>query len=93
MKPSDPGAEYGESRIYGALQPQYEPLPARVDEEQGTLTKWELSLDERRAILDGAKVGLRVLTFGQPLQPVYLFVEGTDGDPYGRVAFDEEART
>jgi len=90
MNPIDPGADYGELRVYGRGQPEYRELAARVDTEQGTLTKWELSADERKAILDGARVGLRVLTFGQRLQPVYLFIEGTEGDPYGRVAVDEE---
>lgn len=86
MKPIDPGDNYGASRVYGANQPEYAPLPARLDSDGGTFTLWELSLDERAAILDGARIGLRLLTFGAPLQPVYLAVEGTEAWPYQEAA-------
>lgn len=82
MIPVDPGEQYGALIIYGAVQPVYNPLPARRDGEGGTFTVWSLSLEERQAILDGARIGLRLMTFGQPLQPVYLAVEGTEGWPY-----------
>lgn len=82
MKPVDPGERYGREVVYGASQPEYEPLPSRIDNEGGSFTLWELSEEERRAIIDGGHIGLRVLTFGQPLQPVYLAVEGTEGWPY-----------
>ena len=82
MIPIDPGEDYGELRVYGTGQLEYLPLPCRVDAERASVTKWQLSENERRAILDGAKVGLRILTFGYALQPVYLWIEGTEGDPY-----------
>ena len=85
MNPIDPGEQYGQLKVYGAGQPEYTPLPTRVDDESAALSKWELSLEERRALMDGARVCLRHLTFGQALQPVYLFIEGTEGDPYGAV--------
>lgn len=85
MTPVDPGENYGEFRVYGANQPEYTPLPARLDSDGATLTLWNLSLDERAAILDGARIGLRLLTFGNPVQPVYLAVEGTEGWPYQEV--------
>lgn len=84
MKAVDPGPEYGVSRTYGANQPEYRPLPTRAEmDSQGTvLTKWELTPEECEALAAGAKLGLRLLTFDEPLQPIYLFVEGTEGDPY-----------
>ena len=77
MKPVDPGDDYGDLVVYGAHQPEYLSLPSRVFEGL-SFTLWELSFEERQAILDGARIGLRMMTFGQPLQPVYLAVEGTD---------------
>lgn len=85
MIPVDPGEEFGQLVVYGRDQPEYNPLPSRVDSEGGSFTLWELSLEERQAILDGARLGLRLLTFGQPLQPVYLAIEGTERWPYTRV--------
>lgn len=85
MKPIDPGEHIGRLVLYGAGQEEYESLPARVDQEGATFTKWSLSPEERQAILDGARVGLRILTFGNPLQPVYLAIEGTDAWPYEEV--------
>lgn len=86
MQPIDPGEDKGELVTYGAGQAEYEPLPSRVgldyDGNVASLTLWQLSEDERRAILDGARLGLRVLTFGRPLQPVYLYIEGTERDPF-----------
>ena len=82
MKPVDPGEEYGRLVTYGSGQPEYEPLPARVDHEGGTFTIWELSEDDLAAIRSGARVGLRLLTFGLPLQPLYLAVESTAAWPY-----------
>ena len=82
MIPVDPGEEYGTLRTYGANQAEYQPLPSRVyPGGHVVLTKWSLSLDERAAILDGADLYLHVLTFGHPLQPVSLWIEGSDDDP------------
>lgn len=84
MKPIDPGEEYGRLVVYGADQPEYLPLPSRVTDDglAAAFTLWELSFDERQAILDGARIGLQILTFGRAMQPVYLAVEGTEGWPY-----------
>ncbi len=43
-------------------------------------TEWELTHTERTAIFAGARVMLSVLTFGQPLQPVLLAVEGAESE-------------
>lgn len=85
MIPVDPGEGIGRLVTYGAGQAEYLPLPARIDHEGGTFTVWSLSLEERAAILDGARIGLRLLTFGQPLQPIHLAVEGTADWPYETV--------
>jgi hypothetical protein len=58
-------------------QPQYEPLPAYIeDSPMGTvITEWELSEEERKAIAEGACIiRLSILTFQEPLQPVKLEV-------------------
>ena len=89
MKPIDPGAEYGELRVYGAGQPEYAPLVARTLNGHAILTKWHLSEDERRAILDGADLLLHVLTFGHAAQPVSLWIEGTPDDPWRPEAIDD----
>lgn len=83
MIPIDPGEGFGELRVYGAGQEEYHPLVGRVYPGGHVfLTKWSLSADERMAILDGANVFLHVLTFGHPLQPVSLWIEGAKDDPF-----------
>lgn len=42
----------------------------------GFVSEWDLSFEERRAILDGARVVLYVMAGGHP--PVGLEVEGVD---------------
>lgn len=66
--------------VFAANQPEYEPLPAeyRGGKSGEILTCWELSPDELKRIQETGKIWLAVLTFGQPLQPVYLSVEKPD---------------
>lgn len=90
MIPIDPGEDIGRLVVYAATQPEYAPLIARVDQEGGTFTLWTLTLEERQAILDGARIGLRILTFGHPLQPIHLAIEGISDWPY-EVAPDERS--
>lgn len=82
MKPIEPDPYYGRLVTYAANQPEYNPLPARVsDDGLGVVTtRWQLTEDERKALIAGADIQLRVMTFGQALQPVYLWVAGTDPD-------------
>ncbi len=70
----------GKPIVFAANQPQYRPLPARVT-LRGVNTEWQPTIEEARAIFNGARVMLRVLTFGRPLQPVLLTVEGVDPGP------------
>lgn len=83
MIPIDPGEGRGELRVYGAGQPEYYPLISRVyPGGHVVLTKWQLSFEERQAILDGANLYLHIMTFGRTLQPVSLWIEGTESDPF-----------
>jgi len=69
----------GERVVFAADQPEYRPLPALRYPFYGTVrTRWRLSENERRAILDGANVELSIVTFGAPLQPVVLSVQGVE---------------
>lgn len=54
-------------------------LPA-IRTEAGFLSEWDLSFEERQAILDGARVRMHIVGAGHP--PVAMWVEGvedTDG--------------
>lgn len=56
-------------------QPQYQTLPAYVDSKEGTITScWELTPEQIAEVGRTGKIWLRVLTFGNPLQPVLLSV-------------------
>jgi len=68
----------GANVVYGAKQEEYKPLPAekRGNPEMGeVLTCWKLTPEELKAIKKTGQIWLSCLTFGQPLQPVYLSVE------------------
>lgn len=78
MHPIDTGESYGRLVMFAKDQPQYEPLPSRVMPDGVLATAWTLSLDERRAILDGANVELFIWTFGRPLQPVAIRIQGVE---------------
>lgn len=67
----------GANVIFGANQPEYQPLPAESRGNARTgeiLTCWHLSDEERAIIQMTGEIWLSVLTFGQPLQPVLLSV-------------------
>lgn len=71
----------GANIVYGANQPEYQPLPAeRVGKfETGQInTCWELSPDELKQIQETGKIWVSLLTFGQPLQPVLISVDKPD---------------
>ena len=56
-------------------QPEYLPLPAHLTRAGEVITCWELSLLERIKVALSGKIWLRVLTFGQPLQPLVPEIE------------------
>jgi hypothetical protein len=78
----------GVNVVFGANQPEYQPLPAeRVGKPKtGQInTCWELSQDELKQIQETGKIWLSVLTFGQPLQPVLVSIDKPEPlDPSGR---------
>jgi len=75
MKPISPVAP-GLNRpeiIIAKDQPQYIPLPAIHDRENGVVhTRWGLSMVERFRVLIFGSMYLSVRTFNEPLQPVKL---------------------
>ena len=68
----------GANIVFGANQPEYQPLPAEHvgKPETGQInTCWELSPDELKQIQETGKIWVSILTFGQPLQPVLVSVD------------------
>lgn len=68
----------GANIVFGANQPEYQPLSAEFvgKPETGQInTCWELSPDERKQIQETGKIWVSLLTFGQPLQPVLVSVD------------------
>ena len=59
-------------------QPRYNALPSLHTPAGRVITRWELTDEERRRILQGEDVYLCVLTFNNPLQPVSLTVGVAD---------------
>ena len=68
----------GANIVFGANQPEYQPLPAEFVGKPKTgqiNTCWELSADELKQIQETGKIWVSILTFGQPLQPVLVSVD------------------
>lgn len=77
MEPTDVNGE-GRAVVFAENQPEYFSLPARVTDKGVVRTRWQFTPDERGAIADGACLELELHTFGQPLQPVHLEIEGIE---------------
>lgn len=77
----EPGEDWGKSIIFAATQTdKYEPLYARVQEDS-VISRWRFSARERELIAAGEDLFLVCKTFGNPLQPVSLWIEGNlDGN-------------
>lgn len=58
--------------VFAENQPPYAPLPAEVRRGGVVVTRWRLGFYERLRVLFGAPVWLHQMSFGQPLQPVFL---------------------
>lgn len=62
--------------VYAKNQPEY--LPLRTlrsnDVYRVVLSRWSLTAEQRDAILNGADVFLELSTYGQPLQPIRMYV-------------------
>ena len=79
MIPVDAEIEGMELVTFAKDQPEYIPLPARVDIKTGgsgsVVTCWKLSWRERFQVLLQGRFYLTILTFGRALQPVRLTLE------------------
>ena len=75
MNPVEPPAYEGTERfVWKGPRPDIEDLVVRFDRaSQTSISVWALTLDERRAILDGARVVLQVSGRHPPLS---LSIEG-----------------
>ncbi|HEY1044965.1 MAG TPA: hypothetical protein VGF79_00905 [Bacteroidia bacterium] len=63
----------GQNVVFGANQPEYQPLPAlRIPETGEVITCWQMTDEEFEEVSKTRCVYLQQLTFNQPLQPVYL---------------------
>ena len=60
--------------IFAENQPEYIPLPAFKNntEEAEVITCWKLTFLERLRILIFGKIWLCLLTFNQPLKPIFI---------------------
>ena len=65
--------------IIAEHQPEYTPLPAIVDRQQGiVVTEWALDDEEREAIATGGRIRLYTVTRGAPFQPVEMAAVSLD---------------
>lgn len=63
----------GANVVFGADQPEYIPLPAFYDKENGeVVTCWKITPEELEQIKKTGVVWLSIMTFNQPLMPVLL---------------------
>lgn len=77
MKPK----EFKEANVtFAKDQPEYQPLPAFVnDSPQGeVITCWKLSFRERLRILFKGEIWLCLSTFNKPLSPTFLTTVKSD---------------
>jgi hypothetical protein len=62
-------------KIYALEQAEYIPLRTLPGENGlSAITRWELSPEQRQAILDGADIFLEVFHFRRPLAPVRMAI-------------------
>lgn len=61
----------GQNTIVAKEQEQYIPLPAFID-NQKVVTCWQLDEEDLKTVNRDGVIYLRNLTFGQPLQPIYM---------------------
>ena len=63
--------------VFAENQPEYLPLPAHIvnERERRVITCWELNPLEIDSICKTRKVWLAQMTFGQPLQPVFMCID------------------
>ena len=66
--------------VYAKHQPEYNPLRTLItrDEKRAVLSRWSPTDEQRKAIAEGKDIFLQLLTFGQPLQPIIMYVAGDE---------------
>lgn len=66
--------------FFGKDQPEYQPLPAFIDDSpQGeVITCWNLTLRERLIVLLKGEIWLSLLTFNKPLTPSFMTTKKSD---------------
>ena len=62
----------GQHVTYAADQPEYNPLQVWRKPSGEVISRWRLTWRERIAALFGRSLYVEVLTFGAPLQPIFL---------------------
>ena len=58
--------------VYGADQKEYNPLPVFKTNDGQIVTCWLLSEDEIKQITETRELYISVMTFGHPLQPLFV---------------------
>lgn len=64
--------------VYGANQPEYQPLPAFKAEDGTAVFCLELDEEERKKVAETGELWVSLLTFNQPLQPIFITVNKSD---------------
>ncbi len=74
--------------VYAANQPQYNPLRTLVGDgsDRRVLSRWSPTPEQRKSIAEGADVYLQLLTFGQPLQPIIMFVSDGSWEDWEKIS-------
>ena len=75
MMPIDPQIKELELRVYAKDQPEYVPLPARVDKNGTVVTCWKLTWRERLTVFFRGTIFMTLLTFNRPLQPIQCSID------------------
>lgn len=72
--------------IYAKNQPEYNPLRTLLSntQERRVLSRWTLTPEQRRDVLNGADIFLELMTFGRPLQPIRLAIGDNPNAEYFR---------
>lgn len=60
--------------VYGEGQPEYKPLPAH----KKAIFCFELDEAERKKIAETGELWVSLLTFNQPLQPIFITINKSD---------------
>lgn len=75
--------------VYAKDQPEYIPLPSVKTPDGIVLTRWSVSEQEKKQILEQGYFYLLVSTFNTPLQPVMLTTEVPEGMNFNAAPLEE----